>query len=138
MAGDVLIVGSGINVSLTAAELPRTDATSLGLAGGRTDRAALLAATLDELGRWCDRWEAADGDVDRGGIRPHYRVACATLGAQVRLLLPAQRWVTGRVLDVDPAGALVLENDSGLRTAYTAGDVVHVRPDRTGGTAPSN
>jgi BirA family biotin operon repressor/biotin-[acetyl-CoA-carboxylase] ligase len=133
LAGDVLVVGSGINVSLTRNELPRADATSVALAGGARDRAALLAAILDELGPWCDRWAAANGDVDRCGIRSHYRAACATLGAQVRLLLPAERWVTGRALDVDPAGALVLQHDSGLRTAYTAGDVVHVRPGRSGG-----
>lgn len=132
LARDVLIVGSGINVSLTEAELPRADATSLVLAGGDPDRATLLAATLDELGGWFDRWEAAAGDVEAAGIRPRYKSACATLGAQVRLLLPAERWVTGRAVDVDPAGGLVLENAAGQRSSYTAGDVVHVRPGRTG------
>jgi BirA family biotin operon repressor/biotin-[acetyl-CoA-carboxylase] ligase len=127
LAGDVLIVGSGINVSLTPDELPRADATSLGLAGGTRDRAVLLAAILDELGGWCDRWEAAAGDVDAAGIRPHYRIACATLGAEVRLILPNQRWVTGTAIDVDPAGAVVVRNAAGRSTAYTAGDVVHVR-----------
>ena len=127
MAGDALIIGSGINVSLTRDELPRADATSLALAGATTDRAALLAAILNELGGWCDRWTAAAGDVDAAGIRPHYRTGCATLGADVRLLLPNQRWVTGTAVDVDTAGALVVVDAAGRSTAYTAGDVVHVK-----------
>lgn len=128
LAGNLLVVGSGINVSLTRDELPRADATSLALAGGTLDRAALLAAILDELGSWCDRWTAATGDVDAAGIRSHYREVCVTLGAQVRVLLPAQRWVTGTAADVDPTGALVLADGAGRLTAYTVGDVVHVRP----------
>jgi BirA family biotin operon repressor/biotin-[acetyl-CoA-carboxylase] ligase len=131
LAGDVLIVGSGINVSLTEAELPRADATSLVLAGGDTDRAALLAAILDELGRWSDRWTDAAGDVQAAGIRPAYLSACTTIGADVRLLLPAERWVTGRAVDVDSAGALVIDDGPGGRRTYTVGDVVHVRAAQT-------
>jgi BirA family biotin operon repressor/biotin-[acetyl-CoA-carboxylase] ligase len=128
VAGGMLVVGSGINISLTRDELPRADATSLALAGGTVDRAALLAAILDGLGRWCDRWTAAAGDVDAAGIRARYRDACVTLGAQVRILLPSQRWVTGTATDVDPGGALVLTDGSGRVQSYTVGDVVHVRP----------
>ena len=128
VAGSRLVVGSGINVSLTRTELPRADATSLALAGGTLDRAALLAAILDELGSWCDRWTAAAGDVDAAGIRAHYRRVCVTLGAQVRILLPAQRWVTGTATDVDATGALVLTDESGRTQSYTVGDVVHVLP----------
>ena len=128
MAGDALIIGSGINVSLDPG---RAAAGGRHLAGcwpaARLDRAALLAAILDELGGWCDRWTAAAGDVDAAGIRPRYRTACATLGADVRLLLPNQRWVTGTAVDVDTAGALVVVDAAGRSTAYTAGDVVHVR-----------
>jgi len=127
VAGRRLIVGSGINVSLTRDELPRADATSLALAGGGLDRAALLAAILDELGRWCDRWTDAVGEVDAAGIRPAYLAACSTVGVPVRVLLPTDRWVTGRAVDVDASGGLVLETGAGLRT-YTVGDVVHVRP----------
>jgi len=128
LAGDSLVVGSGINVSLTRDELPRADATSLALAGGRLDRAALLAAILDELGAGCDRWVAARGDVDAAGSRPHFRAACSTIGSRVRVLLPTQRWVIGTAVDVDESGALVIVDDAGRRAAYTVGDVVHVRP----------
>lgn len=132
MAGDVLVVGTGINVSLTGDELPRADATSLMLAGATTDRAALLAAILNELGDWCDRWAAAGGDVDRAGVRPTYQAACSTIGTQVRILLPAERWVIGTAVEVDESGALVVADESGRRTSYTVGDVIHVRPPRSG------
>lgn len=128
VAGGRLIVGSGINISLTRAELPRDDATSVALAGGRLDRAALLAAILDELRSWCDRWAAAAGDVDAAGIRPAYLRACVTVGAQIRVLLPTQRWVVGEAVDVDAGGALVVADATGRRQSFTVGDVVHVRP----------
>lgn len=127
VAGGLLVVGSGINISLTPAELPRADATSLALAGGRTDRAALLAGILDALGRWCDRWAAAEGDVDAAGVRPAYLKACSTIGAQVRVLLPTERWVVGQAVDVDAGGALAVLDSSGRRGSFSVGDVVHVR-----------
>ncbi len=131
LAGDALIVGSGINVSLTGDELPRADATSLALVGGRLDRAELLAATLNELGAWCDRWAAARGDVDDAGIRPHYRTACSTIGSPVRILLPSGHWVIGTAVDVGESGGLSIRDENGDRQTYTAGDVVHVRSTRT-------
>lgn len=132
VAGGRLIVGSGVNMSLTRTELPRADATSVALAGGRLDRAALLAAILDELGSWCDRWNAAGGDVDAAGIRPAYLRACSTVGAPIRVLLPTERWVFGEAVDVDAGGALVVADASGRRHTFTVGDVVHVRPAGAG------
>ncbi len=133
LAGGLLIVGSGINVSLTCDELPRADATSLALAGAQSDRAALLAAILDELGLRCDRWSTAAGDVGTSGLREEYRRSCSTIGSEVRILLPSERWVTGTADDVDESGALVVTDEAGRRAAYTVGDVVHVRPARSGG-----
>jgi BirA family biotin operon repressor/biotin-[acetyl-CoA-carboxylase] ligase len=128
MAGDTIIIGSGINMSLDRSELPRPDATSVALAGGAVDRAALLAAVLDELGLVCDRWSDAGGDVDAAGIRPAYLAASATVGEQVRVLLPTDQWVSGRAVDVDTSGGLVIDRGSAGRRTFTVGDVVHVRP----------
>lgn len=132
LAGGLLIVGSGINVSLTRDELPRADATSLALVGGRLDRAELLAAVLDELGGRCDRWEAAAGDVEAAGLRAEYRRACSTIGSDIRILLPSERWVTGRADDIDESGALVMTDAAGRQVSLTAGDVVHVRTQSIG------
>ncbi len=126
--GESVVVGTGLNISLDRDELPRPDATSLALAGvSDVDRNRLLAAILDGFGELLDTWRAAGGDVDAGGLRPRYLAACATLGQQVRVELPGGGQVQGTAIDVDPDGAIVIEQLAG-RFRYSAGDVVHLRP----------
>ena len=63
-----VVVGIGINVSLTPAELPVPTATSLLIEGAvRLDRDPLLRALLRALGRRYLSWRAAGGNV--GAIR---------------------------------------------------------------------
>ncbi len=135
--GDAVVVGAGINVSLTGDELPRTDATSLLLAGGAgssppvlppwLDRPLLLASILDFFGDLLDRWVGADGDVDGSGLRAEYRRSCATLGEKVRLILPGGTEVRVTAVDVAADGALVVQDQTGRQAAYSAADVVHLR-----------
>ncbi len=130
--GDFVVVGAGLNISLDRAELPRADATSLLLAGaGEVNRNLLLAAILDEFGDLLDAWRDADGDVDVSGLRRRYLASCTTIGAQVRIELPGGRTATGLAVDVDPDGAIVVEQADG-RHRYSAGDVVHLRPVSSG------
>ncbi len=133
MVDDAVVVGAGINISLRADELPRADATSLLLVGGRQlpaalDRTALLAGILDDFGDLLDRWVAAHGDIDVSGLRAEYRIACATIGSDVRLVLPGGRQLLARAVDVAADGALLVEDGNGRATAYSAADVVHLRP----------
>ena len=127
---DAVVIGAGINVSLRADELPREDATSLMLAGGRTDRQSLLAAILDEFGVLLGRWAAVGGDIDASGLRADYRAACVTIGARVRLELPGGDRLVARAADVAVDGSLVVVGAFGARSSYSAADVVHLRPDR--------
>ncbi|MEO5832348.1 MAG: biotin--[acetyl-CoA-carboxylase] ligase [Nakamurella sp.] len=125
--GDGVVVGFGLNVTLTRDELPRSDATSLLLAGGRRlDRALIAAAVLDDLAIRLDRWTAAAGDPDGSGLRADYRTRCATLGADVRVELPGGGAVTGVALDVTADGSLVVDTAAGART-FAAADVQHLR-----------
>jgi BirA family biotin operon repressor/biotin-[acetyl-CoA-carboxylase] ligase len=136
VAGSALVVGTGINVSLVPAELPRSDATSLWLAapagndiaGVVLDRNTLLAAILDSFGDLVDRWVAARGDVDASGLRVEYRRACATIGSRVRLELPGGPAVLAEAVDVALDGSLIVVDDDGQCTTYSAADVVHLRP----------
>ncbi len=58
-----VVIGLGLNVSLTEAELPVPTATSLQLAGAQdVDRTALLLAYLDALATHCRRWWAEPDD----------------------------------------------------------------------------
>ncbi len=125
---DGVVVGFGLNVTLTRDELPRPDATSLLLAGAQVlDRALLAAAVLDDLAVRLDRWTRAGGDPDRSGLREDYRRCCATLGSDVRVELPAGGAVTGVAVDITADGALVVRTTAGLQT-FTAADVAHLRP----------
>lgn len=134
VADDAVVIGSGINVSLVADELPRDDATSLLLAGAGTaealNRAGLLAGILDEFGFLLDRWVAAGGDIDRSGLRADYLAVCATVGSRVRLVLPGGGEPVLQAIDVAADGSLVVQDDAGRRRSYSVADVVHLRPAR--------
>jgi BirA family transcriptional regulator, biotin operon repressor / biotin---[acetyl-CoA-carboxylase] ligase len=120
---DAAVVGIGLNVAMSAEQLPVPTATSLAveLAGSTPpDRSDLLAAVLAALDGWLDRWESGED------LRGRFRAACATLGRPVRVDLPAGGTLTGTARDVDDAGRLVVDTDGG-ETAVAAGDVVYVR-----------
>lgn len=57
-----------------------------------------------------------------------YRRRLLTLGARVRVELPADRSLSGTAVDVDADGRLVVAEIDGTRHALDVGDVVHVRP----------
>ncbi|MGH3445870.1 MAG: biotin--[acetyl-CoA-carboxylase] ligase [Nocardioidaceae bacterium] len=128
-AGPAVVLGLGVNVSTTRAELPVPHATSLLLEGGvPVDRGALLAVVLAELAAGYGRWVADAGDPD-GGLRASYLAVCETVGRDVRVEVPDGRTVRGRAVGVDGVGRLVVGTGGGEVT-LGAGDVVHVgRPD---------
>ncbi len=123
-----VVIGVGVNVTTRADEfvgLPpgSSEPTSLALAGARvTDRETVLKAFLRSFSRAYASWRS-----DPASIAPLYRQVSATLGRQVRLELPGSSSVTGTAQDVDAAGRLVVEDADGTRTAYAAGDVVHLQ-----------
>ncbi|MFC0036969.1 biotin--[acetyl-CoA-carboxylase] ligase [Actinomadura rayongensis] len=126
--GDALIVGIGLNVSLTAAELPVPTATSLRAEGAPlADRAPLLRAILREFETRYREWTRHGGDPEPSGLRAAYTEVCATLGRTVRVELPGDRTLTGPARDIDDEGCLVVAGPDGDQSV-SAGDVVHVRP----------
>ncbi|GGO83139.1 biotin--[acetyl-CoA-carboxylase] ligase [Wenjunlia tyrosinilytica] len=126
--GDTVVVGIGINVSLSADELPVPTAGSLALAGSPvSDRDPLLRAVLRELGDWYTLWRDAEGDPAASRLQEAYTAGCSTLGRTVLAQLPGGRELVGEAVAVDGDGRLVLATDEG-RQAVGAGDVVHVRP----------
>lgn len=124
---DAVVVGVGLNVDTTAEELAGTGGASLALCGAaQLDRTGVLVAALRHLDEWLTRWERADGDADRSGVEAAYRRASATLGADVRVTAIDGTALTGRAVDLDPDGRLVVETPDGRR-ALSAGDVEHLR-----------
>jgi BirA family biotin operon repressor/biotin-[acetyl-CoA-carboxylase] ligase len=131
VSGDVVVVGIGVNVSNTHAELPSAAATSIELALGRAvDRTDLLVDLLTGLLARYDAWSAAGGDAERSGLRQAYLDACATVGQRIVVSSVAAAdagQLVGTAIDVDPLGRLVLTGAFGTRV-ISAGDVAHVRP----------
>ncbi|MEU6073087.1 biotin--[acetyl-CoA-carboxylase] ligase [Micromonospora sp. NPDC047074] len=126
-----VVLGIGLNVTLRADELPENPtglpATSLRLAGAAaTDRDPLLRALLRGIADWYGRWRAAGGDAVASGLRDAYLAACATVGRQVRVLLPGGEELTGTATGVDADGRLLLTTPTGPRS-LPAGDILHLR-----------
>ncbi|MET8880602.1 biotin--[acetyl-CoA-carboxylase] ligase [Streptomyces rubiginosohelvolus] len=127
-AGDGIVVGLGINVSLRADELPAPTAGSLALAGAvSTDRETLLRAVLRSVEHWYGAWKAADGDAAVSGLQAAYAAGCATLDRRVRAELPGGASLVGEAVAIDGDGRLVLSAEDGLQQPVSAGDIVHLR-----------
>lgn len=135
--GPAAVVGTGLNVSQTRAELPVATATSLLLVGARTlDRDTLLRATLRSLAEAYRGWVGAAGDAVACGLAARVREACSTIGLAVRVELPGTPDLVGTAEGVDDEGRLVVAGQDGT-TAVAAGDVVHVRRADTDGRRPA-
>ena len=121
----VIVVGCGLNVTLTAEEAPDPRATSLLMLGSTMlDRSALLGSVLAELTARIDSWKATGGP--NASLIADYRRRSITLGTRVRALLPGDREITGEAIDLDDLGQLLI--DTGEQTvAVSAGDITHLR-----------
>lgn len=127
-SGPAVVVGIGINVDTTAAELPVDTATSLVLAGAEdVDRTDLLIAILNRLDARYAQWSDCLGDAAACGLAADYRDACATIGRPVRVTMADGSTVDGEASGVDEIGRLVLATRDGEQ-AIGAGDVEHLRP----------
>jgi BirA family transcriptional regulator, biotin operon repressor / biotin---[acetyl-CoA-carboxylase] ligase len=133
-SGDAIVVGLGLNVSTTEAELPDTGpgalpATSLRLEGAAgVDRTVLLGSLLEEFARRYLAWNRSQppGDPEASGLRAAYLELCTTIGRDVRVERPAGQATTGRAAGIDAAGRLIVAGPGGTE-AVSAGDVRHLR-----------
>ncbi|MET1089444.1 MAG: biotin--[acetyl-CoA-carboxylase] ligase [Arthrobacter sp.] len=129
-----VIVGTGLNVTLSAGELPVPTATSVVLEGARTaDRTVLLKSYLSRFSVLYRSFCNADGDPAAGmagGASLHKRVEAvmATLGKQVRAQLPGDHEIIGHASRLDDYGSLLVVDKDSREHVVTAGDVVHLRP----------
>lgn len=126
-AGGVVIVGSGVNLSLSESQLPVPTATSMLIAGAETDPDLVLSGYLTELRVLYRSFAQAGGDAERSGVRSAVSNACSTLGRPVRVQLPGAADLIGVAEELDGTGRLVVVDSDGRRTAVSAGDVTHLR-----------
>lgn len=120
----VIVVGLGVNVTLTADEAPDPAATSLLMLGSPDlDRNLLVCKILRELATRIGQWRAgADSS-----LAADYRRHSLTLGTRVRATLPGDHHIVGVARDVDELGRLHIDT-GGQTEAISAGDVTHLRP----------
>lgn len=121
----VVVVGLGLNVSMTGDEAPHPEATSLEMLDSRTlDRCLLIEAILCQLANRIGDWRYT-GAVGTE-LYEDYRRRSVTLGARVRAELPGDRIVVGIAADIDVCGRLQI--DCGSKTVtVSAGDITHLR-----------
>ena len=113
-----VVLGIGINVGMTAEELPVENATSLSIEGfAILDRNTILASVINHFEINLEMWEHDQSFLAQ------YRSASVTLGRDVEVTLPGGEIVASRAIDISNAGGLMLENGSEI----TVGDVVHLR-----------
>ena len=114
-----VVVGMGINVTLSREDLPIEKATSLALEGRDTDRTELAITVLKNLRRRIVQWENQDPQLLRD-----YRAVCSSVGQEVRLETPSGD-VTGHVDGIGEDGRIMVAGEY-----YSAGDVTHLRPQQ--------
>lgn len=123
--GSAVIVGVGLNVSLTEDELPVPEATSLLIAGASTlDRAEIASDFLAHAAAVYETWN------ERGpaSVIERWRRNSATLGRHVAVSFPNGRNLTGRAVGIDNDGCLQVAAADGTVETIAAGDIVHLRP----------
>lgn len=122
--GAACVLGVGINVHLTADELPVPTATSLAVLrpGQRFVRGEIIATLLATFALLYHRWE--DGRDDE--LVAEYLARCDTLGRQVKVVQADGSAVQGEAVGVDPTGRLLVRTSNRTET-FAAGDVLHLR-----------
>ncbi|MGO4652398.1 biotin--[acetyl-CoA-carboxylase] ligase [Arthrobacter sp. 2RAF22] len=133
-----VILGTGLNVTLSEDELPVPTATSLVLEGATTtDRTVLLRNYLSRFAALYRSFCNADGDPTAGlagGSSLHKRVEAVmvTLGREVKAHLPGDHELVGHASRLDEYGSLLVVDHGGREHVVTAGDVVHLRATESG------
>ncbi len=115
--GDGIVIGIGLNVSMTEQELPVPTASSILLTVGRApDRNELLTAILKEIAFNLAEWESGEDLID------DYLDSSATMGKRVSVQLPDGRKIEGVAAGISNNGELLL--DSG--EVISVGDIIHL------------
>ncbi len=119
--GDFVILGIGINVNQS--EFPRElqdHATSLYLSTGKIyDRAEIVK---DILRQFEIEYENLNKDNDFKSVLERWKKRCEMLGKEIKLI-QSGKVITGKAVDVDDMGFLLLEDDNSRIVKLSSGDV---------------
>lgn len=124
---DAIVIGAGVNTRMPRTDLPVETATSFEAVGLEADDDRLLADFLTSLDEQLTALTATGGDAAAAGVLGEIEALCTTIGSEVVVSLPDGTTLEGHAQRLDAQGRLVVDAPSGLETAVSAGDVVHVR-----------
>ncbi len=118
-----VILGIGVNINFSAASMPadiRDRATSLSqLTGTMVSREAFLRRLIQDL----DRCYGILEDSGFAALAPQWKARFELRERRVRVEM-TDGTVTGRAVDIDSDGALIVETPDGERQRILAGDVM--------------
>ncbi len=120
------VIGFGINVNHTAADLPeelQLSASSLRMQLGKpVERSGLISQIFAELESLYERTQQGDSTE----VLKQWRDLSATLGQDVRII-QRDKLIEGVAIDVTEEGALLVRVKDGSLKVVHAGDVEHLR-----------
>ena len=87
----------------------------------------LLTAMQESLADVVRQWRDGDGDAFAAGLGTEVEARMATIGREVRVLVPGGKEVRGAAAGLGADGSLVVELVDGERCEVRSGDVSHVR-----------
>jgi BirA family transcriptional regulator, biotin operon repressor / biotin---[acetyl-CoA-carboxylase] ligase len=117
-----VVIGIGINLAWRPASLGRA-ATNLAAHGVQTSPEAMLDMLAPAMQRWLEAWQSGEGF---GAIRQAWLERAGPLGEVCSVNTGAER-LEGKFLGLDPAGALLMQDEEGRQRSIGFGDVALVR-----------
>jgi len=122
-----VVIGTGLNVFQTQAQLPTETASSLALQGINVPNIdSILAEYLRHLKQNYLDFVACSGELSGTELLLSIKNACGTIGRQVRAMLPGDKELIGEAVDIDDLGRIVIAH-AGKHTPVSVGDIVHLR-----------
>jgi len=126
--GAAVVMGAGVNLTISSADLPTETSTSLALNNPVVAKGELADAVLSGYLR--ELRSLYPPLVERGpdAIAAQVAERCTTLGREVVVQLPDGARLLGTAVDLDETGRLrVRRTEDGGVVAVAAGDVTHLR-----------
>ena len=127
--GKGVVIGAGLNLTQTKAELPIENATSLKLhrvTGFELDD--VLVRYLASFKRLYEEFSDAKGDAEVSGLHEAILNASSTIGSKVLVMLPDGSDFSGTAAGLDNDGRLLVAlSDPVEIRAVAAGDIKHLR-----------
>jgi len=124
-----VVIGAGLNLNQTAAELPIEAATSVAIETGQPcDRNRALEVYLGHFTRLYESFKQSGGNAVVGGLRNEVIEGCVSIGLSVRVILPGDNERFGKAVGIDDSGRLIVQPENSAEVfAVAAGDIVHLR-----------